>query len=101
MRRGRRPSDRLDPAPPAARASGSTTSGGWPAARPDLVPAYEELYPRSYAPKAAQDRVARMVSELVERHGGRPARPSGTRPPSKPRRRPSPVPVEKQLGLGL
>ncbi len=76
---------------------------GWLAgARPDLVPAYDELYPRSYAPKSAQDRVARMVSELVERHGGRPARPSGTRSPSsKPRvRAPRPAP-EKQMELRL
>jgi DNA repair photolyase len=71
-------------------------------ARPDLVPAYEELYQRAYAPKAAQDRVSRMVSELVERHGGRPARPSGTRQSSsKPRPRRPRKPVDKQLGLGL
>jgi DNA repair photolyase len=71
-------------------------------ARPDLVPAYEEMYPRSYAPKAAQDRVARMVSEMVERHGGRPARPSGTRQSAtRARPRPPRKPVEKQLGLGL
>ena len=75
---------------------------GWLAgARPDLVPVYEDLYPRSYAPKTAQDRVARMVSELVERHGGRPARPSATRSRSKSRHRPAAAPAGKQLGLGL
>jgi DNA repair photolyase len=75
---------------------------GWLAgARPDLLPLHEELYRKSYAPKSAQDRVSRMVSEMVERHGGRPARPSGTRPPSKPRPRPPRPPAEVQLPLDL
>ncbi len=75
---------------------------GWLAeARPDLVALHEELYPKSYAPKAVQDRVSRTVSEVVERHGGRPARPSGTRPQPKPRARPPRKPAEKQMDLGL
>jgi DNA repair photolyase len=77
---------------------------GWLAeAGADLVPLYEELYPRSYAPRAAQNRVSSMVSEMVERHGGRPARPSGTRPSPKPRPRPSAPrkPVARQLDLGV
>jgi DNA repair photolyase len=75
---------------------------GWLAgARPDLLPLHQELYPRSYAPKSTQDEVARLVAELVERHGGRPARPGGTRPRSKSRPRPPRKPVAQQLPLGL
>jgi DNA repair photolyase len=78
---------------------------GWLAgARPDLVSLHEELYPRSYAPKSAQNRVSGMVSEMVERHGGRPARPTATRQtPKSPRRAPSVPrkPIEKQLDLGV
>ena len=75
---------------------------GWLAeARPDLLALHQELYRKAYAPKSAQNRVSGMVSELVERHGGRPARPSATRRPPKPRARPARKPVEKQMDLGL
>lgn len=75
---------------------------GWLAeARPDLVRRHEELYPRSYAPRPEQDRVARLVSELVERHGGRPATPGGIRPRSPRRARAVVSPAGRQLELGL
>ena len=37
--------------------------------RPDLVAAYERWYPRTYAPKAMRDALARRVHRLIERHG--------------------------------
>ena len=76
---------------------------GWLAdARPDLVPLHEELYPKSYAAKSAQNRVSGLVADLVERHGGRPARPSGTRASqARSPRSVSRKPTEKQLDLGV
>jgi DNA repair photolyase len=37
--------------------------------RPDLVAAYERWYPRTYAPTAMRDALARRVARLIERHG--------------------------------
>src|SRR5437764_13168911 len=38
--------------------------------RPDLLPLYEELYPRSYAPKSAQQRLTKLVYGYVREFGG-------------------------------
>lgn len=43
--------------------------------RPDLVERYRRLYRGSYAPKGEQQRIARLVRRLVDRHGGLPDRP--------------------------
>ena len=37
--------------------------------RPDLVDAYQRWYPRTYAPKAMREALARRVHRLIERHG--------------------------------
>jgi DNA repair photolyase len=43
----------------------------WVAAeRPELLPTYRRLYPRSYAPISERRRIARLVRELVAEHGG-------------------------------
>ena len=47
--------------------------------RPDLVPLYEELYPRSYAPKAAQQKVTKLVYGYVREFGGPAVQPGDTR----------------------
>jgi DNA repair photolyase len=77
---------------------------GWLAgARPDLLYRHEELYPKAYAPKAAQEALSRRVSRLVERHGGRTVAPSETRTrpnAAKPARRPQP-PAARQLALDV
>ncbi|MDP8959976.1 MAG: radical SAM protein [Actinomycetota bacterium] len=41
-------------------------------ARPDLLPRYRQLYPRSYAPKKVQEELSDLIRELVEAHGGVP-----------------------------
>jgi DNA repair photolyase len=72
-------------------------------ARPDLAEQYAALYPRAYAPAQAQDRLAAMVSGMVERHGGRAARPAETRTDASPRRATraaTPAPA-RQLELGM
>jgi len=46
---------------------------------PDLLPLYEELYPRSYAPKAAQQRVTKLVYRYVREFGGTAVQPGSTR----------------------
>ena len=67
--------------------------------RPDLLPLYDELYPGSYAPKARQRELSRLVGRLVARHGGTVVAPTETRqPPPPPRPRPR---KPDQLGLGL
>ncbi len=75
---------------------------GWLAqARPALVADHERRYRRAYAPKATQEELARLVAELVERHGGRTVAPRQTRavkdvaPPAVP------TPSTRQLRLGL
>jgi len=79
---------------------------GWlVGARPDLVERYERLYPRAYAPRRAQDELARTVAAIVERHGGRLVRPAQTREilnsvPSSPPAA-APGPPARQLGLGI
>jgi DNA repair photolyase len=47
--------------------------------RPDLLPLYEELYPRSYAPKAAQQKVTKLVYGYVREFGGLAVQPGSTR----------------------
>jgi DNA repair photolyase len=72
-------------------------------ARPDLAEQYAALYPRAYAPAKTQDRLAAMVRGMVERHGGRAARPTETRtdaPPKRPARAATPTPA-RQLELGM
>jgi DNA repair photolyase len=53
--------------------------------RRDILPLYERLYPRSYAPSVERNRLARTVRELVAEHGG--PRPSAShrtrRPPTE------------------
>ena len=72
---------------------------GWLAgARPDLLPQYDELYPRSYAPKATQQALSRQVARLVARHGGRTAAPSQTRAVKAQKRPPASTPP-RQLSL--
>lgn len=44
--------------------------------RPDLLPRYRRLYPRSYAPKRVQEDLSAQVRDLVVEHGGLPARPN-------------------------
>src|SRR5439155_20946771 len=56
--------------------------------RPDLVPMYQRLYPRAYAPKDEQRKLSRLVYGLVRQHGGRPVDPTEMRdtpPPPKTR----------------
>jgi DNA repair photolyase len=55
--------------------------------RPDLLPAYDELYgTRAYAPKAYQRRIADLVGELARAHrvGGAPAHRSARRRDTRP-----------------
>ncbi|MDP9023507.1 MAG: radical SAM protein [Actinomycetota bacterium] len=81
--------------------------------RPDLVERYRRLYPRSYAPKREQARIADLVATLIERHGGvaasprrarrvaaRPARNDAPLTTVGPSAGPSPPPPT-QLDLGL
>jgi DNA repair photolyase len=57
--------------------------------RPDLLPLYEKLYPRAYAPKDQQKKLSRIVGRYVARYGTRAVAPSETRTrpaPAKPRK---------------
>ena len=47
--------------------------------RPDLLPLYEELYPRAYAPKAVQQRITKLVYGYVHEFGGLAVQPGSTR----------------------
>jgi len=47
--------------------------------RADLLPLYEELYPRSYAPKSAQQRLTKLVYGYVREFGGVAVQPGRTR----------------------
>jgi DNA repair photolyase len=47
--------------------------------RPDLLPLYEALYPRSYAPKSTQQRVTKLVYRYVREFGGVAVQPGTTR----------------------
>jgi DNA repair photolyase len=47
--------------------------------RPDLMPLYVELYPRSYAPKSARQRVSKLVYRYVREFGGLAVEPGSTR----------------------
>ena len=53
-------------------------------ARPDLLERYRSLYPRSYAPPKVQAELGETVRRLVERHGGRAARPTRMRSAARP-----------------
>jgi len=68
-------------------------------ARPDLLERYRRLYPRAYAPKATQNELSATVRALVERHGGRSARPVQARAVGPKRRRPVAEAAQQQLGL--
>jgi DNA repair photolyase len=99
--------------------------------RPDLLERYRRLYPRSYAPKVEQQRISRLVRDLVSRHSGgrlgrtssgearrvgtaasssrrpagsqRPASPSGDRAPREeaPEQAAAEEPPARQLDLGI
>ena len=47
--------------------------------RPDLLPLFEELYPRAYAPKAVQQRITKLVYGYVHEFGGLAVQPGSTR----------------------
>jgi len=65
--------------------------------RPDLMPMYERLYPRAYAPKEEQRKLSRLVYGLIREHGGRAVEPTDMRDtPPPPRKRP---PKPRQLDL--
>lgn len=71
---------------------------------PELIPRYEALYPRTYAPKAEQQRVSALLDESIARHRGvrvavRANRATGHL--SAPEPSPPPPPASTQLGLGL
>ena len=68
-------------------------------ARPDLLAGYDELYPRSYAPKSTQQALSRQVARLVARHGGRTATPGAIRAVTSTKRRPPGPPESRQLSL--
>jgi DNA repair photolyase len=70
-------------------------------ARPDLVDRYRSLYPRSYAPAKTQDELGAAVRAMVERHGGRPARPGQARAVEARPRRPPVRARASQLQLGM
>jgi DNA repair photolyase len=57
--------------------------------RPDLLPLYDKLYPRAYAPKDQQKKLSRIVGRYVARFGTRAVAPTETRTrpaPPKPRK---------------
>lgn len=68
--------------------------------RPDLLPLYERMYPRSYASSVEQKKLSALVHRLVAKHGGvtRPAVKS--RDVSEKRTRAAPA-AARQLGLGV
>jgi DNA repair photolyase len=69
-------------------------------AYPDLVERYTGLYPRAYAPARTQDELAKLVRELVARHGGRSLNPGQARSvPPKPASPPNPTTSQLQLGI--
>jgi DNA repair photolyase len=47
--------------------------------RPDLLPLYDELYPRSYAPKSAQQKITKLVYRYVREFGELAVQPGSTR----------------------
>lgn len=69
--------------------------------RPDLAERYQRLYPRAYAPKAEQRRIADLVHGLVRRHGGVRATPRAARrvPPPPPTAAAPPAAAVEQLRL--
>jgi DNA repair photolyase len=74
--------------------------------RPDLIPLYDTLYPRAYAPKEEQKKLSRLVYGFVRKYSSRAVEPGGTRDtghekakvaaPTKRRSAPPP-----QLDLGV
>jgi DNA repair photolyase len=73
--------------------------------RPDLLPRYAQLYPRSYAPKSEQEKLSRMVGSLRRKHRRNvPPTPPTSHPDTDSRKQRQPRPpasVERQLPLGL
>ncbi|MDQ4130028.1 MAG: radical SAM protein, partial [Actinomycetota bacterium] len=75
--------------------------------RPDLVSHYRRLYPRAYAPKAVQERIGRLVADLVVRYGGKRVAPSTARRIRATREQPAlggypaAQPLASQLDLGF
>src|SRR5205085_10267477 len=67
-------------------------------ARPDLLPQYDNLYPRSYAPNTTQQALSRQVARLVARHGGRTAAPTEARA-VQTKKRPAGSTPPRQLSL--
>ncbi len=70
------------------------------ATRPDLLETYEQLYPRSYAPRRTQDELTALVRELVAKHGGHTVEPRQTRDVAA-RKAPARRAKPRQLALGL
>jgi DNA repair photolyase len=66
--------------------------------RPDLLPRYQRLYPRSYAPKRVQEELSALVRDLVAEHGGLPARPNSRGIEQRPAKE---VARSEQLSLDL
>ncbi|MDQ3932692.1 MAG: radical SAM protein [Actinomycetota bacterium] len=81
--------------------------------RPDLLSGYERLYPRAYAPKETQERIGRLVADLVARHGGTTASAGAARGVPEPKAAPvrprqdrtkktaATEPLASQLNLGV
>ncbi|MDP8930856.1 MAG: radical SAM protein, partial [Actinomycetota bacterium] len=81
--------------------------------RPDLLPQYERLYPRAYAPKDTQERISGLVADLVTRYGGRKASAGAARRVPEPKEEPARLlrdrtkkaagakPLASQLNLGV
>lgn len=68
--------------------------------RPDLLARYQRLYTRSYAPKAEQQRISRLLYRLADRHGGnRGRRVRGEQRLPTPSPAPASPPQPEQLAL--
>ena len=63
------------------------------ATHPELADRYVRLYPRGYAPKADQQRIADRVHAALDRHGFRPE----PRPTADPGPEPDPEPEEPDV----
>ena len=73
--------------------------------RPELMPLYEKLYPRAYAPKEQQKKLSRLVSRFVRQYGGRAVEPTQIRDEAEvekqPPRKRSKAAAPRQLDLEL
>jgi DNA repair photolyase len=65
--------------------------------QPDLLDTYRRLYPRSYAPKRVQDRIAALVSDALVRYGRPPKQPGHRQPIRLPPSRPAPSAAQAAL----